>query len=403
MNKIISILEYLLAFLILIEYFSIYRYLIPYKVILFIGIVLLLLLIVLSPGKENSFKPILPYLAIYYIGGLLPLINIGAEALINYICHFFVIIPLLLLYLSTTKNELFGEWNYSIVIKIADEIVVLASISLFFWSFGTNLQIIQETGYVPYFWGDDLDIVPTYYFIYFETQETFFMGLGAIRNSGFFCEAPVYNLVLISSLMIETFINPRKSKLKIIILILTILSTITTTGQIIVVLYIIYVLSRKVKKWQLLFLIPFFIIISVITISFLLDEKQETASVSYDSRSDSLEEGLQIGLDNFFFGTGMSSNYEELGNNSIVLLFSEGGIYFLSFYVVSLLGVPFLYFLKWKDKRWLIAIMGFFLAFSFTIAVYNWLTYLFVALSLSNIYANKMLLPDYEKEDDTNL
>ena len=76
------------------------------------------------------------------------------------------------------------------------------------------------------------------------------------RNTGIFNEGPMYNMVLCMALTIECFIRPIKSKVKICILIITIISTLTTTGQLFLLLlggYFLY--KRMSNKLRMFFLI----------------------------------------------------------------------------------------------------------------------------------------------------
>lgn len=73
-----------------------------------------------------------------------------------------------------------------------------------FYIIGSTLNLISPTAYVPVFWGEQR-IYPTYFYLYFEAQNSFFLGNEYIRNCGIFNEAPMYNMALCIALAIELF------------------------------------------------------------------------------------------------------------------------------------------------------------------------------------------------------
>lgn len=385
------ILEYILAFLIILEYFTVYRYLIPYRLIIVLGCIVLILLIISTSKYKRAFLPMTVSLIFYYLGSIIPFWVTSSETknvqdnVARFIVDFLIILPLLWTYLSICKQS--NSRKYTLLLRLSNFVFVLASISLLFWVLGSVLRIYEPNGIVPYFWEDGKYFIPSYYYLYFETQDFTFLGINLIRNSGIFTEAPVYNFTLCVSLLIETFYRDYLNKFKILIFILTILSTVTNTGQIFLFVYLLAVIlcygGRNKKKYAIPLLA--LILSAYIIVPIILEEKKNSGNPSYELREYALDKAMTIASENMLFGTGMFSNYELLGNNSLLLLFSEGGLYMLVLYIGAIIIVPILYMKRLKDKRWLIGNTLFLIVFTITIALYNWLTYLIIAWGLSNL------------------
>ena len=276
------------------------------------------------------------------------------------------------------------------------------------WLFGTVLGVVEPNGIVPYFWQDSKNFIPSYYYVYFETQDFTFFGINLTRNSGIFTEAPVYNFILCVSLLIETFYREHPNKSRIILFILTILSTVTNTGQIFLFVYSTAVIFCYGSSNKRQYVLPFIAVLlsAYLIVPAILKEKQNNGNPSYETREYALNKAMNIASENVFWGTGMFSNYELLGNNSLLLLFSEGGLYMMFLYLGAIIFVPYMYMKKNKDKRWIIANTLFVVIFTITIALYNWLTYLIIAFGLSNIhrlrstnsFTNKKILTALQKK-----
>lgn len=167
-----------------------------------------------------------------------------------------------------------------------------------------------------------------------------------IRNSGIFAEAPMWNLILSIALMIQTLFLGRNNY-KTFILVLTILSTVSTTGIYVIGLIIAYKIIFEVSGWKkyiALTLVP----ILLLVLSFVWENKSETASASI--RFDDFYAGIKAWSDSIFFGSGFSSGLRviesymdttiraNLGySNSLFLILAQGGIILLVLYLLPMI------------------------------------------------------------------
>lgn len=111
-------------------------------------------------------------------------------------------------------------------------VMVIAIISLFFYLGASLLRIIPETGITELIWGTwDTSSIRTFFNIYYESQSLTINETQMIfRNCGIFSEAPMYNFVLCMALGAELFISEKTNKAKCFVLIITIVTTLSTTG-----------------------------------------------------------------------------------------------------------------------------------------------------------------------------
>ena len=182
---------------------------------------------------------------IYYFGGLLP-------ALFT------------ILFLKMSNRE-----GNSAFYAFSDIMLVIACISLVFWFFGSLLRGISTDEYIEADWGGTFQY-PSYLGIYFERQTYDIFGVNIIRNQSIFTEAPMYNAYLIIALCVEVYMKPWKklialkgstiqttknlSIVRVMILLITVLTTLTTTGIvigliIIVSMFFLYPIAAQKVFW----------------------------------------------------------------------------------------------------------------------------------------------------------
>ena len=298
--------------------------------------------IILYRISREMFNKILILLGVYYsIIIMISTINFSKFS-INNVLYYFMSFPLILviLILSNEQNQL-KDW----LIKFINITILLSIVSLFFWVLGSNLNIISPTDYLINKWSDG-GVAVSYYNIYFETQRISVMDNAIIRNSGIFAEAPMWNLILSIAIMIQTLFFGRNNY-KTFILVLTILSTISTTGIYIIGLIIAYKIIFEVSGWKKyisLTLIP----VLLIVLSIVWQEKSETASTSI--RFDDYRAGIQAWLDNIVLGSGFSNGLKiieshmdttirpNLGySNSLFVILAQGGIVLFILYFLPIL------------------------------------------------------------------
>lgn len=344
--RISSIIDVILMFLLIISTNSIYvniedsynfsKYI---TILIFISFLCKILLVNIT---RRLFNNILFSLAVYYsVVILISIINI-TEFTFNNILYYFINFPLLvvILILINEQNQL-KEW----LIYYINITILLSIVSLFFWILGSNLNIISSTDYLINKWSDG-GVAVSYYNIYFETQRIAIMDNVIIRNSGIFAEAPMWNLILSIALMIQTLFLGRNNY-KTFILVLTILSTVSTTGIYVIGLIIAYKIIFEVSGWKkyiALTLVP----ILLLVLSFVWENKSETASASI--RFDDFYAGIKAWSDSIFFGSGFSSGLRviesymdttiraNLGySNSLFLILAQGGITLFILYLLPMI------------------------------------------------------------------
>lgn len=345
LNKISSVIDIILMFFLIISTNSIYvniedaysfnNYI---TILIFVSFVCKIILFKIS---KEIFNKILILLGVYYsIVILISIINFS-KFTINNILYYFINFPLLLviILLLREQNKL-QAW----LINLINITALLAVISLFFWILVSNFNVISPTDYLINKWSDG-GVVVSYYNMYFETQKIEIMDNVIVRNSGVFAEAPMWNLILSIALMIQTLFL-RRNDYKTLILVLTILSTVSTTGVYIIGLIIAYKIIFEVSGWKkyiTLILVP----ILVLGLSFIWENKSETASASI--RFDDYKAGIQAWFDNIFFGSGFLNGLRviesymdttiraNLGySNSLFVILAQGGIILFILYLLPM-------------------------------------------------------------------
>ena len=343
--RISSIIDVVLIFFLIISTNSIYvniedsynfnKYI---TILIFISLLCKILMVNIT---RRLFNNILFLLAVYY--GVVILISIinFSEFSLNNILYYFVNFPLLLaILILTNKQNKLKDW----LIYFVNIAIFLAIVSLLFWVLGSNLNIISSTDYLVNKWSDG-GVATSYNNIYFETQRIAIMDNVIIRNSGIFAEAPMWNLILSIALMIQTLFLGR-NKYKTFILVLTILSTVSTTGIYVIGLIIAYKIIFEVSGWKkyiTLILVP----ILLLGLSFIWENKSETASASI--RFDDYKAGIQAWFDNVFFGSGFLNGLRviesymdttiraNLGySNSLFVILAQGGIILFILYLLPM-------------------------------------------------------------------
>lgn len=118
-----------------------------------------------------------------------------------------------------------------LVYKLSDVVCVLAVISLYFWIFGVVLEMIAPNMYTFINWGA-FSFAPGFNGLHFKIQleTTFFADQMLYRNSGIFTEAPMFNFWLDIALAIELFFKPRVSWIRVVLLFITVLTTMSVVG-----------------------------------------------------------------------------------------------------------------------------------------------------------------------------
>ncbi|MSA71137.1 O-antigen ligase family protein [Holdemania massiliensis] len=283
--------------------------------------------------------------------------------------------------------------------KFTNIVLVIALISLFFWLFGSLLKFIKPTGYIYTTWTSNsgtLKQVSSYYGIYFETQSLTFLGLTSnviLRNTAIFTEAPMASLVFFISFIYELFLKERINIYRLILLGIAVVSTISTTGYMLMIIAITlryFFVRSKSQKQLKIFILPATIIVMFFILNFLLEQKLGTGSGSI--RIDDFIAGYRAWINAPLFGNGYGNleSYQKymssfrnnnLGiSNSPMQILAFGGIYLIFPYIISIL-TGFTGMIKMKRWKRLSFYLLFLCSFIITICPFQMLTfYLFVCL-----------------------
>ena len=282
---------------------------------------------------------------------------------------------------------------------IENIIIVIAVVSLGFWLVGSILGIIQPSGIEYTIWSStDGSEVPinTYYHLYFETQYQRFFDTAIMRNSAIFTEAPMCSFMFCFALIVELF-KKKKYNVKIcILLLISIVTCISTTGYVVAIIAIFmkYLISNAGKNTTAsvikLAIAPVALIAIVLTMEYVFESKLQTTSGSL--RVDDFAAGFKAWMLHPIMGNGYgnSNSYVYMMStfridrkgfsNSLMQILAYGGIYLLAPYVGSFGLGAYRYFKK-ADWNNLVFISLFLIMFIFTITSFQMLP-LFVFFAL---------------------
>ena len=217
----------------------------------------------------------------------------------------------------------------------------------------------------------------------------------------------MYNMVLCTSLSVELFLKKEIPKVRVLVLIITILSTMSTTGYFFLMfLLFLKLYNRKSKTSLLRLFFPILLGLGLYLSYAILDNKRETSESSYVNRGSDIQRCIEIGLENPISGVGIFHEANEWGSNknnfgfsnSLFSTFAHGGVFFFVFYAFSLLFIPLLVFRKGIDPEWASIVLCYFFLFTFTVSQYNFLSLFFVAYSLS--YWDIIILQNSENYEE---
>ncbi len=384
------ILEYAVVFCIILEFNTPYLiFPVAKRMIQILPAIILVCLILMS--NYSIRKKVNGWLFVYWVGSLIPMFVIKSH-LDGYIFRYVIILPLLWLYLSLRKE--IGYKSYlSLFFCFSNMMVILACISLAMWLSCSILHIFPSTGLFPSEWASNVSFIPTYWGIYFETQSVAPWGEWFHRNSGIFNEGPMHNMPLCVAFCIEYFLRPVRSKVRLSILTITILTTFTTTGQLFSLLILglhLYKTSRGKLRAAIIILAPLLLFGGYMAATTLMENKKETGGEeSVDTRTKDITYCIEAGIKHPVLGVGLveKKKWKDLnnmgGSNSLFAVFAKGGIYVLALYLGALIFIPYMYYKKNKGTNFLFAMLFFFFLFTITISFLNYLTLLFIAWGLS--------------------
>ena len=389
--------DYLCSIVLIINCQSIWMYIQPYRNSLNNWLLIVMVFIIVSGflsmhriSRKILKNELFKISIIVVVSATYLIINpVNLEAFVRFI------IAVLLIYILTSVIYT-GKNASPFLFRLSNVIYVIAVISLFFWIVGTVFHIIQPTGNVVSTWtgeGALSTVCNSYYGIYFETQEVSSSFGILYRNSAFFSEAPMASYIFVIGFLIEFFMVERKSKLRVLILVASILSTFSTMGIIAVILsFSLNVLFSKPKisfiRVLKIIILPIVGVFVCLMAYDIISSKLQ--SVSGITRIDDIIAGFQAWKTNLLFGTGFGNMtvinsymsrwraYNTGYSNSLMMILAQGGILFGIVY-------GFVY-AKCIIESYKVnsRIFSLFLVFAlttvFTIVIYRWITIFILCL-----------------------
>lgn len=322
----------------------------------------------------------------------------------SYIVRFVVILLGLLLY---SIYATYNKKRDSLLIKISNIMIVLSIVSLIMYISIEIFGIISTNSFCTYIWGT-IRTVPTYHNLYYQTQFASIGSMHFIRNTGIFTEGPMYSFILCIALMVQLFYINKINRKKIIILVITILSTLSTTGIIImlVVLSIKFLsIKGKNKYYSILklILVPLVLSISLLSIVYFIDNKIQqsksgTYGSSYSVRIDDFKVGFTAWDKHKLIGNGYDRHDitqlymnktlrgdDTGGSSGLMAVLAQGGVYLLSIYLFSLI-IAIVYFIKYKKMNEIVFCIIIAILFIVTNIPYTYIMMYLIALGYSSYF-----------------
>lgn len=310
---------------------------------------------------------------------------------VRFVLYYALPLLLLVLYVGLKERQ---EGCLDLLYKLADIVTVLTAVSLFFYVFGTLLNVLPGETTATYSWGGTVRSCPTYFHLFYEAQKIEFFGVVLVRNCGVFPEAPGFAIFLVFATAAEVLLRDRPRLWRCVLYVAATVTTYSAKAIVLVaaVFALKYIftpsrgwLSRRLK----VLLIPAAVLgVGVVTAVLLWDKMQ---SVSGFMRLDDVLACFKTWCTAPVFGTGYWNDdsvipffaYPDRYNNGLsmglMVVLAQGGLYLLALYVVPAVGVLFR---ANGQRRWMLSgfvLMVFGLLFTSNIA-YNFLTLLLLAV-----------------------
>lgn len=204
--------------------------------------------------------------------------------------------------------------------KISDIVLFVASVSLVFYITGSVLDLMPGETTATFSWGGK-QIVPAYFNIYFESVKPVYflrsiIGQKIVRNCACFLEPPMFAYVLCLSLGYEMLCKFKISVFRIIILMVTIVTSGSSTGvgtlMLVVTLYSLINTLGKNKKsiWRIIgfIVMPSVLFVMIYVMNYLLEDKMTNMIGSYNIRGDDLSACWNAFLSSPIWGIGIYNN-----------------------------------------------------------------------------------------------
>lgn len=342
-EKFNMFLQYLLAFLIILESRSVFSrfYEGTSEKIIILLLIFTLILIFLLNFNFKLKKRYLLFLVFYLVYAFLfLLINVNSSK-INFIVTFLLLFPLsFLIYCVYGKGQI--EDLFKSYVNI---MMVISCVSLFFFIFGSLTNMISTNVTKIIDWGG-AHIINGYSYLHFNSQTTVIFGKTILRNTSIFVEGPMFALHLMFAMSLSLFFKDKMLNKYSIVFGLTILSTLSVTGFLIYLFLLFYKYTFYNKSKSKIMLLPIVFIVFTIIGTVFLGDKQTTNS--YNIRYDDYIAGFLAFEKYPIFGSGFLNNnivikymsnyrlYNTGLSNSFIIVLVQGGLYLILFYLIPI-------------------------------------------------------------------
>lgn len=295
----------------------------------------------------------------------------------------------------------------AVLLKYGQLVTWVAAYSLLMWMLCSILKILPPTGVVMTSWNDTAFMdapINSYFGIYFETQFQNVEGTMVARNTSIFTEAPMASLHFSIALLIEALLKKKCDGKVFLLLTLAIVSTMSTTGYLMVMVAALirlfawlgkrgWLSNQALKAATLTVAGACFLF--MVAIVFL---KVETVSGSV--RFDDMHAGALAVRDHFVFGNGfnnlpaiqryMSSwRLNNLGFSSGLLwILSDGGLWLGMVHLLPMLAAVVMGIRRREVSVALFSVLMFFI---FLITVFQYSLLLSFILVFLASYGNPLL------------
>lgn len=205
---------------------------------------------------------------------------------------------------------------------------------------------------LPNNWGAGSSSFNGYFYLDFITQVL--PGTNILRNSGVFAEPSIFGFVIVSAIVMQVFIlgiNKRNDFIKIIIFLITVISTTSTTAIAISLAIILVKILFNSKRKKIISLFGVFLLIVGIPIFKWLYLNKANGSTniysSYAVRANDVYACVQTWMNHLFLGVGIGNNnyigqymyaYRSVTgyglSTGLLAILAYGGIFMLMFYIV---------------------------------------------------------------------
>lgn len=348
-NKVFRLNIYYICILIVIQLNGIWYYVSPFSGIFKFSVlaesILGIIFILCSKVGWNNIRKLLVLITCLISYMFILLFN--SRGYYNFIMDI-AFITIIILWLFTYKVNLLKY--------ISNTIVFLGFLSIILYLIFIQLKIAPPTEYMNIF--DNGVIYKSYYNLYYSSQEITIGDFSLVRNGFIFSEPGAFAVYLNFSFIYEVLITTKKSRLKQIILILSIITTTSALAYATVLAFLafhIFFKIREMKGYKKLLYVYFIIVTTPILIYMLYliyNYKYNAHSISSSVRRDDTRLGLLLFKQKKLFGWGYAnwdpltdmqdykSRFGDIGghSNGLVNILYSGGIYLTILYFISFLG-----------------------------------------------------------------